>query len=73
MKDEIEQDDSALGTTKSTNERLLGLLLPRARNATESEKILELVIEKTALSKRQGLFLALVAAREPAREGEGGY
>lgn len=56
-------NDSALAMTKSTNEKLLALLLPKAVSEAESQKIVELVKEKTAFSKRQGLFLAVVASR----------
>ena len=57
------------GHPKSTNERLLDILLPRAVSPAEHQKILDFVSEKNAFSKKQSLALATIATRELNQEG----
>lgn len=59
-----------ISMTKGTNERLLSILLPRAISEAERTQITAYVNEKTAFSKKQGLFLICVAARLPHESGQ---
>ena len=61
-------NEDIFNITKSTNERLLELLLERAIDAAEARKISDFVESKNAFSKKQALFLTLVASREPNPE-----
>jgi hypothetical protein len=59
----VNANSELLHMTKSTNEMLLDLLLPKAISAAEERQILDFVREKTAFSKKQSLFLATIASR----------
>ncbi len=61
-------NEDIFNITKSTNERLLELLLERALDAAEARKISDFVESKNAFSKKQALFLTLVASRVPNPE-----
>jgi hypothetical protein len=52
-----------INMTKSTNQQLLDLLLPKAVSEAEEQQILSFVEGKNAFSKKQSLFLTMVAAR----------
>ena len=64
-----EHSDSAhleiISITKSTNQQLLELLLPKAVSEAEHQQILSFVKGKSAFSKKQSLFLMMVASRDP--------
>lgn len=61
-------NEDIFNITKSTNERLLEVLLERALDAAEARKISDFVESKNAFSKKQALFLTLVASRAPNPE-----
>jgi hypothetical protein len=63
------QTPEILGQPKSTNEKLLDILLPRAVSPAEHQQILDFVSEKNAFSKKQSLALATIATRAPNQEG----
>lgn len=54
-----------INMTKSTNQQLLDLLLPKAVSEAEEQQILDFVKGKSAFSKKQSLFLTMVASRIP--------
>lgn len=61
---QVEPQTDLSAMTKSTNQQLLELLLPRAVSAAERQQIEAFIREKSAFSKKQSLFLAMVASRQ---------